>query len=288
MVGLTYEEKYFMNKPSFLIRAYILVKKRINGLLIYLRFQIVSKSSIVRAASPREVMDCFQLLKPRNYVGPVQRIGGDSDGGYVVPILDYSGVISPGTGNQVDFENHFARQGLKVVCIDGSVSRPQNLFPKAVFLKKFLSESVNDESRVTLNSIVETFFPLSSNLLLQCDIEGAEWKTLAACDNELLSKFIVISLELHYLDHLLDKEFMESSFLKVIVKLQEKFVIINNHPNNAGEDFFVGFRRYPEILELTLINKDFFVGNHNIQNSLRDYNKPNVRYKKVRTYHFLK
>ena len=287
-MSVTYEEKYFISRNPVLMRAYLYLKSRINGFLAYVRLQIISKSRITICTRPKEIIDCFQLLKPKNYEGPVQRIGGDSDGGYVIPKLQYMGVVSPGTGNHFEFENHFAQNGVNVICIDGSVSRPEDLFPTAIFIEKFLAKSADLNTEVSLSEIVENFFPLSHNLLLQCDIEGAEWDIFVNCDRELLSRFAVITLEIHYLNRLLDRVFLENFYLNFISKFQDKFVVINCHPNNAGEDFYIGLRRYPEILELTLINRDLYLGNHRLENSLESFNRPNVRYKKVRTYHFLK
>jgi hypothetical protein len=248
----------------------------------------VTKSEIRRSASAKEIINCFELLRPRNYEGPMCRIGGDSDGGYLIPDIDYYGVISPGTGNQVDFENHFVEKGIKVVCVDGSVQRPDNLLEDAVFLPKYLSASILDDFNITLAQIVKNHFPSTQSLLLQCDIEGAEWDIFTDCNPELLSSFTVVTLELHYLNRLLEKRFLDNVFKKFLAKFQENFVIINCHPNNAGEDFYIGFQRYPEILELTLINIRAYKGNHKFDNSFQKLNKPNVLFKPARNYNFLK
>jgi hypothetical protein len=249
---------------------------------------LVTKSTLKRTVKLQEIHKYIQFLVPKNYENIVHRIGGDFDGGYLIPKFNYSGVISPGTGDQVDFENYFANNGIKVVCIDGSVQRPNHLSKNAIFLKKFLSSSINDKSFITLEKIIRDYFPQTENLLLQCDIEGSEWEIFKAHNPNLFSIFAVITIEIHYLNQLIDREFLENYFAKFVSNLEHNFIVINCNPNNAGEDFYLGFKRYPEIIELTMVNKKLYNGNLTSSNAFSKLNKPNVTYKKTRNYSFLK
>lgn len=287
-MSASYLEKHLASRNSFWIRAYLIFKRRLNGFLIFFGMQLVTKTKVMKCTSAKEIVHRFEKLRPRNYGGEVQRIGADSDGGYLVPNLNYSGVVSPGVGDQVAFENYFVSIDKRVVCIDGSVSRPNNLSTEAIFVQKYLSGSINDDTRITLKEVLENFFPSNRHLLLQCDIEGSEWDALLSCDTLTLKSFAAIVLEIHYLDRLRTKDFVESQFDVLFSKLLEQFVIINTHPNNAGEDFFIGLKRFPEILELTLVNKLYYVGSQIFDLSLQTRNKPNVTYRKERSYQFLK
>lgn len=97
---------------------------------------------------------------------------------------------------------------------------------------------------------------LAADLLLQMDIEGAEWLVLNATSDEILSRFRIICVELHDLEHLFSRsafEIME----RVLEKLLRQFFVVHVHPNNWTDAAAIS-RRYhvPSVLEYTFLRKD--------------------------------
>ena len=288
MLGISLSKQRLRGKFLFLIPTYLFLKKSLNSVLAYLGVQIITKSTLKRTVYPAELHNAFQYLAPKNYNGSMRRVGGEFDGGYLIPDLDYSVVISPGTGKQIEFENLFANIGSKVICIDGSILRPTNLSDKAIFIKKNLSSIINDELHITLKQVVAEHFTGDQGLLLQCDIEGAEWEIFCEQDPNFFSIFSVIVIEMHNLNRLLDRVFLKNEFQNFVSNLKQNFVVINSHPNNAGNDFFLGFKRFPEVLEITMINKKLYNGELKPTNAFAKLNKPNVKRLPERKYSFLK
>jgi hypothetical protein len=126
------------------------------------------------------------------------RVGGSGDGGYLVPD-DLDGIeacFSPGVANTATFELEMARRGITSFLADYSVDGPPESHPMFRFEKKFLGPR-EDEVHVTLDGWVARCAPGSGDLVLQMDIEGAEWEVLLAASDATLRRFRVMVLELH-------------------------------------------------------------------------------------------
>ena len=204
----------------------------------------------------KEIAWFFDALKPiavKNLV----RIGGDSDGGYVVPkVLD--GVkycFSPGVDKVCTFEKELSlKYDILSHLADNSVDSPPDELKGFVFLKKYIA-TYSDEHNIEIN----TWFGLvdkSEEFILQMDIEGDEYSTLLATTRENLDRARVIVLELHYL-HLIftiSGNKILKSFLK---KLLENHTVVFLNPNNNEETYDgLGFSM-PSVLEITLVRNDY-------------------------------
>jgi hypothetical protein len=110
---------------------------------------------------------------------------------------------------------------------------------------------------ISLDSWVAKYAPdpAAGDLLLQMDIEDAEWVTLAATSHETLSRFRIIVLELHDLTSLASRK--GNVYMRAIFeKLGEQFVVVHAHPNNCfNPERIKGVPIHP-ILEITLLRKD--------------------------------
>jgi len=52
---------------------------------------------------------------------------------------------------------------------------------------------------------VQDCAPPQGDLILQMDIEGAEWSVLLNASEAILDRFRIVVLELHYLEHMRDR-----------------------------------------------------------------------------------
>ena len=217
---------------------------------------------------PKEIADALEFLIPKPSPFVLERIGGNSDGAYLVPIEAIENVVacfSPGVRNSKRFEDELvARMGIKSHLLDAS-SDPE-LFETPLiadvqtFEKKWLATE-DSPTETSLTDWVERREPSSTdNLLLQMDIEGAEWPILSLTPVETLGRFSVIVLELHKLDEILaDPDSFAQRASKAFKNLGNLFTTIHAHPNNCcgvSKSLFGSGMKVPRTLEVTLIRKD--------------------------------
>lgn len=68
---------------------------------------------------------------------------------------------------------------------------------------------VNNETLITADRWIDDYEPGDGELLLQMDIEGAEWPVLLNISEQALERFRIIVLELHDMERLLDRRAFE-------------------------------------------------------------------------------
>ena len=180
------------------------------------------------------------------------RIGENHDGGYVVADLpDYDALYSYGSEDQITFETAFYEK-YKKPCyvydhtIDGITNKPDYIhyFKEGVSGKK-------EESLDTIDAHLERNGHLDkTNLMMQIDVEGAEWNSLPACKH--LKNFSQIVVEFH-----LDKELL--SYNRIIDDmykcLNEDFVCIHVHGNNYPLIPWID-NNFPKVFEVTYVRRD--------------------------------
>ena len=215
---------------------------------------------IVRLIRPNEFYKLLDLITANQRRVPLIRIGGNGDGGYLVPdILDsITACFSPGVGNSVRFELNLVEKGIKCFLADGSIDRLPENARNLFFLKKFLGIWSTDQI-TTLEEWIDDCFPGSSNLLLQMDIEGGEFEIILSSKPELLRKFKIMVIEFHLLNQVLNVEGF-GKFYATLSQILQDFYIVHIHPNNAGECIAVGDTFLYSTLEITFLRKDLFQG----------------------------
>ena len=217
------------------------LRYKMRRLLYYLRYHPM-------AAYPKQVLRYYLYGKAKNTLPellinrlhPVHsgkdliRLGPKGDGGYLVPD-DLAGIeacFSPGIGMISGFEDDCAKQGMKVFMADGSVNELPSSHRLFDFTKKHLGITTNSDF-ITLDDWVTQSLPDSQNdLLLQMDIEGAEYDVLANTSDQLLSRFRIIAIEFHGLGNLWRKPFLER-VLPVFNKILQTHSCVHAHPNNC-------------------------------------------------------
>jgi hypothetical protein len=102
--------------------------------------------------------------------------------------------------------------------------------------------------------------------MLQMDIEGAEWPILEDITNLQLQKFQIFILELHNLENLMNRN-LRDGVMEVLHKLSTTHFCSHFHVNNAGGFYFLKGRRFPRVVEVTLLNRNFFTpGSEKLEN----------------------
>jgi hypothetical protein len=212
--------------------------------------------TLARRVAVGDVSSLIQSLRPRQTAVPLIRLGGNGDGGYLVPD-DLSGIeycFSPGVNRTADFENALAERGVRSFLADYSVEQPPLLRPEFVFDRKFIG-SWDDETYMTFGRWKDKYLPgYQGELLLQMDIEGSEYEVILNTTSELLSACRIIVVELHALERLFDP-FAYRIIKACVDKLLRDFYVVHAHPNNcSGVSSFNGIQ-IPHVVELTLYNR---------------------------------
>lgn len=212
--------------------------------------------SIGKAAGENDVRSLVRRLHPVETEHSLIRLGSDGDGGYLVPD-DLDGIaacFSPGVDNRVSFESGLVDRGIRCFLADASVPGAPYEHEKVHFVPKFV-DVITGEHTTTLDDWVSECAPGDDDLVLQMDIEGAEWPVLLNVSASTLRRFRVVVVEMHDLEKLFDR--VAFPVLRgVFDRLLQDFHVVHNHPNNYGGRV----RRHdvvvPRVLELTLLRKD--------------------------------
>jgi len=220
------------------------------------------------ATAPRTVADSKAaatidaVLTPHETDTPLVRLGEFGDGGYLVPddLRGIGACYSPGVSEQASFEMDMAKRGVPSFMADASVAHPPLDVPGAQFMAKFLGD--RDEGQyMTLASWVAATDPdPAADLMLQMDIEGAEYATLAAAPRELLRRFRMIVIEWHHLPSVLTKPRFMRPALAAMEKLRADFVTVHLHPNNVSGSVEIDGEAIPRVVEATLLRRDRATG----------------------------
>jgi hypothetical protein len=204
------------------------------------------------------------------------RVGGDGDGGYLIPddLNGIEGCFSPGVSDLANFEVDLLALGFPCFLADNSVEDSPIKDLNLYFEKMHLS-SVNTATTFTLESWVNKYMSNAQELILQMDIEGAEYETLLAAPGDILRKFRIIVIEFHYLDHLTER-FGSGIIKSTIEKLLADFHVVHIHPNNARKLKQWGKLQIPPTIEVTFIRKDRVGQIHQVKKLPHSLDRDNV------------
>jgi hypothetical protein len=212
--------------------------------------------SLSRCTDVQTLRRLIERMHPRTTSFDLIRVGGEGDGGYLVPD-DFQGIVgcfSPGVDVVASFEAAVVARGIPCFLADASVSGPPIADPLIHFDKKFLGV-VDDDLTTTMDTWVKAYAPPTGDLILQMDIEGAEWPVLLNVSDEVLSRFRIIVLELHFLGRLLDQVGFDFMFAS-LDRLLRRYHVVHLHPNNIVSPVTASGLTIPRLLEVTLLRND--------------------------------
>ncbi|MBE0452768.1 FkbM family methyltransferase [Roseovarius autotrophicus] len=211
---------------------------------------------------PKAVAMIDAFMTPHETDTALIRLGDFGDGGYLVPddLRGIAACYSPGVSEQASFEMDLAKRGIASFMADASVAHPPLDVPGAQFVPKFLGDKDEGQYMTLASWVTETDPDPSADLLLQMDIEGAEYATLAAAPIALLRRFRMIVIEWHHLPSILTKPRFLAPALAVVEKLREDFVTVHLHPNNVSGHVEIEGQAIPRVVEATLLRRDRAAG----------------------------
>lgn len=205
----------------------------------------------------QEVMALLALMRPQQMVTDHKvRIGGDADGGYVMPSLALKSraVLSIGIGDQVSFDAELADRGAVVHQYDHTIGGAPMAHPNFRFHALGWGPADGGPLR-SLHSMVQAIdWADAEHAVLKFDTEGAEWDALAAASSEDLARFDVIAGEFHYFHNLHLRAFHDH-VKAVLEKLHRTHVPVHLHANNATGIRLVQGVPVPPLLEITWVRR---------------------------------
>lgn len=186
------------------------------------------------------------------------RIGGDGDGGYLVPNIlnDIKYCFSAGVGPVSAFEKHLSTNyKIQSFMADASVSCPSEEDSNFIFIKKFLSSRTTGEFITLKDWIKANTKDDTPNIILQMDIEGSEYEVLTYESSEILAKFSSMIIEFHGLQNISNKNFLKM-ITGIFEKIYSNFSICHVHPNNLSGVYILNGLKIPSNIEVTFIRND--------------------------------
>lgn len=209
------------------------------------------------SAPPGEIGALIAQLRPEAGSRPLIRVGGNGDGGYLVPD-DLKGVtacFSPGVSDCSDFESELARRGIRSFLADASVDGPAEANPLFDFEKRFLGDATDATHMRLADWVAAKADPAETEMILQMDIEGAEYPVLLDTPDEVLRRFRILAIEFHGLGAMMDGDGIRF-FRHLFGRLLRHFAVVHIHPNNIGRVARFGVHEVPDIMEFTFHRRD--------------------------------
>ena len=242
--------------------------------LIYLNGQdnldnLVENSKYIYKASDLDIYEAVKTMVPVGCNKKLIRIGGNSDGAYLLPkdLAEIDACFSPGTSNTKSFEDQLVNDyGIKCFMSDASVKK-SSLFLKEgfqYFQELWIGDFDSKKTRTLSSWIKKNNFQNSDKLLLQMDIEGSEYKTILSTAESDLKRFKILIIEFHDLQRIRNSRFLNFIFQPVMKKLLSFFDCVHAHANNACGYEVIGGIELPRVIELTFYRKDLNIGTKNI------------------------
>jgi Methyltransferase FkbM domain len=237
-------------------RAFLAMKRAIRRSIkgLALKLGLITSRPSARDPLRRFLAELWPIAYPGGYI----RLGGALDGGYVLPndLEGLSASISPGVSTECSFDTAIAARGIPVYMCDASVDGPPSANPRFHFSKLFL-DLWEDETTTTLNAYIARIPEAhqAGDLLLQMDIEGAEYRVLTSSSIETLRKFRVMVVEFHNFDDVFAKSRL-GEMTALFRKLAQTHTIVHLHPNNAMPASSRMGIEVPPLLEITFLRKD--------------------------------
>ncbi len=257
-----------------------------NYLKIRLRDLVSSSFSIVDhvlvPSVPTEKWSVFvQKIRPVNNGYQLIRVGPASEGSYLLPD-DLDGLalnISPGVGETWQFEKSLLKDfGIPSWMVDASVPKPPTLPNQMEFFDKFLVPHPTWDSGISISELIvkaDEIYGSNSDLMLQMDIEGAEFECLLYVKRSDLLRFRIIAIEFHDMELWVQNSFFAKTLMPIFNKLLNDFDVVHSRANNHAHTFFYKGYFIPSALELTFHRKDrskSYAGFRNLPSELDIFN----------------
>lgn len=198
----------------------------------------------------------LSLLRPYDLIGARKvRIGHLFDGGYIMidAFKEVEAAYSFGINDDVSWDSDMAHHGINVFQYDHTIdSLPENNH-HFHWQKIGIAEKSSENMTSIADAIAANGHSQMKNMILKCDIEGAEWEALRSVNDDTLARFSQIVMELHDLSRVGNSI---DDIHQAISKLTYSHNVVHVHANNFGGVRLVGGISIPNVIEVTLARKD--------------------------------
>jgi len=232
---------HFKSKGSIL--------NRFNSILSPLEYnEITANKNTIK------IQTILSYLAPHKYAGKIQRIGGEADGSYVVPIEilgKNTHLVSGGIEDNNEFEIFVASRGITGIQIDNSITEP----PRNHLNLKFLNATLGDIDKpghVSLETLMNKI-PKNKKILIKIDIEGGEIEALASLSAKNLNRIDCLVMELHNLGSITSKNDKIYNLLNRLHKANLRSIFVQ--ANNACLTYTLAGTLIPDNIEITYVKK---------------------------------
>lgn len=236
----------------------ILTNKHTSGSVLYDYLYRAMKVKSLREyiAQYKTIGEILDILTPYDVIGiPKVRIGGDGDGGYVMldPGLEGGVAYSLGISPHSPWDLEMASRKYNVFQFDGTIESPPDAHPNLHFQKVNIVSSKNSGVGKSLEQLFhELGHDAENNIILQMDIEGAEWDVLQDLTESQMSKFRQIIIELH---GLMPTDVRLPDKLDVLRTISRTHKPVHIHLNNccSEQSLKEGLLFYSPVYEVTYV-----------------------------------
>jgi len=215
--------------------------------------------SFHRAVEPSNIQELIRRLHPVHSGHELIRIGSDHDGGYLVPddLVGIDTCFSPGVSSNSSFEQHlWENYSIGSHLADGSIVEPPSGYTPVSFTRKHIGACDTDDL-ISMNTWVRAFESENErkDLLLQMDIEGAEYSSILATSREVMNRFRIIIIEVHDVEYWALPPFLAIAreFFSVLLA---SHAVLHIHPNNCCGVANLSGILAPRVFEMTLLRRD--------------------------------
>jgi hypothetical protein len=199
------------------------------------------------------------MLRPHDVDGQEKiRLGRQNDGGYVVidDFRDIDAAYSIGVNDDVSWDADIADRGIKIFQYDHTIDAAPPL--AGALWRRIGLGDVTDPSanlRSLPDMLAENGHAGSRDLILKCDIEGAELWAFSKLPDGFFSRFRQIVIEMHCFEALNRTDFRDR-IGDAVARLTECHNVVHVHANNGAPLSVIGGVPVPNVFELTLLRKD--------------------------------
>lgn len=206
------------------------------------------------------------------------RVGGEADGGYVVPAdwKNVSMLFSLGIGPDNSFDLAFAKSGIQVEAYDPTISSLPQAHPKIRWIQRWVaSASDPSHNKVSLGEILENASE-GGGPALKMDIEGGEYPAILSCPEAALGKLRFLVAEFHDVAGAVASGHT-AALEAVWSRLSGLFDVVHLHANNACGARVLGGALVPNMLEITMVNRKYYPTMPSQETFPGPLDRPNVK-----------
>jgi hypothetical protein len=210
------------------------------------------------AETQATVLGILRMLEPVRICGLSKvRVGGTRDGGYVM-LDDFANIdaaYSLGIKDDVSWDLDIAVRDIDVFQYDHTIDKLPLEHPRFQWFKTGIAASPSDSFDSLQNLIVANGHANCRNLLLKCDIEGAEWEMFDSMPIKNVEQFRQIVVEMHGWQGLRTPDFADL-VRRVILKIVAHHRLVHVHGNNNRALAVIGGVAVPATMEMTFARLD--------------------------------